>query len=146
MPNGTKCKILIIAWTDDYPVPEVYTPTMTHYRAIKPWQVHYADPVRGVSGDRLALGRPDDDFPGWIWATTADGRAGWVPEAWLHAEGETGVLLRDYTAAELALEPGDEVSGELIVNGWLWATAVDGRMGWVPLACLIIEQDGINIK
>lgn len=115
---------------------------MTPYRAVKPWQIHYPDPIRGAAGGRLLLGRRDDEYPGWVWATAADGRAGWVPEAWLCVEGDTGVLLRDYTAAELALEPGDEVSGELTEGGWLWATAVDGRMGWVPLACLIIEPIG----
>jgi hypothetical protein len=46
-------------------------------------------------------------------------------------------LLRDYTAAELALEPGDIVAGELVEGGWLWATAADGQVGWVPLGCLI---------
>jgi hypothetical protein len=45
-------------------------------------------------------------------------------------------LLRDYTAAELALEIGDVVTGELSEGGWLWATAADGRTGWTPLHCL----------
>ena len=106
------------------------------YRATKGWAVTYPDPIRGAAGDRLALGRRDDKYPGWVWATAADGRAGWVPESWLHVEGESGVLLRDYTAAELALEIGDVVTGELSQGGWLWATAADGRTGWTPLHCL----------
>jgi hypothetical protein len=110
---------------------------MAQYRAIKPWAVHYPDPIRGAAGDRLTLGRRDDEYPGWVWATAADGRAGWVPESWLRVGGDVGVLLRDYTAAELALAPGDRVTGELVEGGWLWATAVDGQVGWVPLGCLI---------
>ena len=82
------------------------------------------------------LGRRDDEYPGWVWATAADDRAGWVPESWLRVEGERGVLLRDYTAAELPLTPGDEVSGELVLNGWLWAMNAAGERGWVPLSCL----------
>ena len=62
-----------------------------------------------------------------VWASAADGRAGWVPEGWLQVEGKSGVLLRDYTAAELPLEPGDMVSGELIESGWLWAIDAGGR-------------------
>ncbi len=106
---------------------------MTAYRALKLWAIHYPDPIRGAAGDRLTLGRRDDEYPGWVWATAADGRAGWVPESWLRIEGESGVLLSDYTAAELALEPGGIVTGELSEGGWLWATAADGRKGWVPL-------------
>ncbi|HNS39005.1 MAG: peptide-binding protein [Anaerolineae bacterium] len=109
---------------------------MPSYRAIKTWQPQYPDPIRGAAGDRLALGHRDDEFPGWIWAVDAAGRQGWVPESWLRIEGEGGILLRDYTAAELALEPGDVVSGELAESGWLWATTPDGRMGWAPLGHL----------
>jgi hypothetical protein len=106
---------------------------MATYRAVKPWAVHYSDPITGAAGDRLALGRRDDEYPGWIWATAADGRAGWVPESWLRVEGESGVLLRDYTAAELPLEPGDVVRGETLESGWLWAANKAGEWGWVPV-------------
>ena len=123
---------------------------MTTYRAIKSWQIHYPDPIRGVTGDRLSIGRRDDGFPGWVWATAADSRAGWVPESWLSVEGNSGVLLRDYAAAELALVPGDMVSGDLVESGWLWATAADGQIGWAPLDCLeLVRRDGrspINLR
>jgi hypothetical protein len=108
---------------------------MPTYRAVKAWEVHYPDPITGQAGDRLALGRRDDEYPGWIWATDAAGRAGWVPESWLRVAGENGILLRDYTAAELPLSPGDVVNGDLELYGWLWATAGD-RTGWAPLDCL----------
>lgn len=115
---------------------------MTTYRAIKPWHIHYPDPIRGTVGDRLALGRRDDEYPGWIWAE-ADGRAGWVPESWLRIEGESGILLRDYTAAELPLEPGDVVNGDLVEGGWLWSTTAGGQAGWAPLDCLeLVRRDG----
>jgi hypothetical protein len=110
---------------------------MATYRAVKPWQVKYTDPIRGAAGDRLTLGRRDDEFPGWVWATATDGRAGWIPEAWLRIEGESGVLLRDYSAAELQLEPGDLVNGEVVESGWLWATDATGQEGWVPLPSLL---------
>lgn len=116
---------------------------MKTYHAIKPWQVHYPDPIRGAAGDRLILGRRDDEFPGWVWATADDGREGWVPESWLRVEGEKGVLLFDYNAAEMALAPGDMVRGDLVESGWLWATAADGQMGWAPLDCLeYVRRDG----
>lgn len=109
---------------------------MPSYRAVKAWPIHYPDPIRGVAGDRLALGRRDDEYPVWIWATNAADRAGWVPESWLRVEGGSGILLRDYTAAELPLEPGDMVSGELVESRWLWATDTNGRTGWAPMDCL----------
>jgi hypothetical protein len=109
---------------------------MATFRALKPWQVHYPDPIRGQAGDRLTLGRPDEEYPGWVWATAPDGRSGWVPESWLRVDGDSGVLLHAYTAAELPLAPGDVVNGELVLNGWLWATNAAGNQGWVPIACL----------
>jgi hypothetical protein len=113
---------------------------MPIYHAIKPWSVHYPDPIRGAAGDRLALGRRDDEYPGWVWATAADGRAGWVPESWLRVEEEQGILLHDYTAAELPLVPGDFVSGIVELNNWLWAINAAGEQGWVPLNCLSLEE------
>lgn len=110
---------------------------MTTYQATKSWAIHYPEPISGRAGDTFALGRRDDEYPGWVWATAADGRAGWVPEDWLDVAGDVGVLRRDYTAAELALEPSDRVTGELVQSGWLWATAADGRVGWAPLDCLV---------
>ena len=116
---------------------------MTTYGALKPWAIHYSDPIRGRAGDTFALSRRDDEYPGWVWATAEDGRAGWVPESWLRVAGDSGVLVRDYTAAELALEPGDVVSGDLVESGWLWARADDGRSGWAPLECLArVRRDG----
>ena len=46
-------------------------------------------------------------------------------------------LKTDYTAAELPLTPGDVVSGELTLSGWLWASDAEGRQGWTPLDCLV---------
>lgn len=112
---------------------------MATYHATTAWHVQYTNPIRGAAGDRLTLSRRDDEFPGWVWATAADGRAGWVPESWLRVEGDSGTLVRDYIAAELPLEPGDVVSGELVLSGWLWATSADGRVGWAPLHCLARE-------
>jgi hypothetical protein len=113
---------------------------MPTYRTIKPWQVNYHDPIRGAAGDRLALDQRDDEYPGWVWATAADGRAGWVPESWLRVEGDSGVLARDYTAAELPLSPGDVVIGELVLSGWVWGTSGNGEQGWAPLDCLVAAE------
>ena len=109
---------------------------MITYRAVKPWQVQYTYPIRGAAGDRLTLGRRDDEFPGWVWATAADGREGWVPESRLRVEKESAVLLCDYDATELSIAPGDVVSGNLVESSWLWATNETGKKGWVPLDCL----------
>ena len=116
---------------------------MKTYLATKPWQITYPDPIRGTAGDKLVLGRRDDEFPGWVWVTSASSHSGWVPESWLRVEGDIGVLLSDYNATELLLTPGDTVIGEIVESGWLWATATDGRTGWVPLDCLqFVRRDG----
>ena len=45
-------------------------------------------------------------------------------------------MLRDYTAQELGVRAGTEVSLGEAIHGWVWATDTDGHAGWIPLTCL----------
>ena len=96
----------------------------------------YPDPITVRAGDRVQVGHDDPQFPGWRWCTGPDGRQGWVPEQLLQRNGEEAVMLRDYTAKELRVRAGAEVSIGEAIHGWGWATDADGRTGWIPLTCL----------
>jgi hypothetical protein len=105
-------------------------------RVAKDYTPQYPDPITVRAGDLVRVGGDDPEFPGWRWCTGPDGREGWVPEPFLqHADGEA-IMLRDYTAKELAVRAGDEVSLGEAMHGWVWATDAVGHSGWIPQSCL----------
>jgi hypothetical protein len=101
----------------------------------------YHDPITLRAGDRVHVGREDTEFPGWRWCAGPDGRQGWVPAEWLQHHGAEAAMLRDYTAQELGVRAGAEVRLGEPMHGWVWATAADGRAGWIPLTCLALATD-----
>lgn len=100
----------------------------------------YPDPITVRAGDRVQVGRDDPEVPGWYWCTGPDGRMGWVPERLLRRDGPAAVMLRDYTARELRVLAGAEVSLVDAMSGWAWVTDADGRAGWIPETCLVPER------
>lgn len=90
-------------------------------------------PLSGRKGDRLSFKRKETEWAGWLWCTGSSGRSGWVPENWLEMEEKVAVLLRDYSAHELTVVPGQILSATLSESGWVWATTESGEEGWVPL-------------
>ena len=96
----------------------------------------YRNPIAARAGDRVQVGPADPEFPGWRWCRGPDGRQGWVPEEWLRQHGSEAAMLRDYTAQELGVRAGTEVSLGEAIHGWVWATDTDGHASWIPLTCL----------
>ena len=104
---------------------------------VKSYQVQYPDPIILRAGELVTLGTRDQEYPGWIWATSsADGRCGWVPQHFLAVDGTRGRALRDYSAQELAVTEGDGVQVIDQVLGWALVESDGGRQGWVPVASL----------
>ena len=56
-----------------------------------------------------------------------------MPQNWLKLDQEGAMLLRDYSAHELSVVPGQILSATLFESGWVWATTERGEEGWVPL-------------
>ena len=48
-------------------------------RVISHYRTQYANPIQFAQGERVTLGERDAEWPAFIWTTTADGNAGWVP-------------------------------------------------------------------
>jgi hypothetical protein len=105
-------------------------------RVVRDYVAQYPDPITVRAGDRVLVGVDDPEFPGWRWCTGPDRRAGWVPEPFFEAHGREAVMLRDYTARELTVSAGAEVSVGEAIHGWVWATDADGHTGWVPETCI----------
>lgn len=105
-------------------------------RAILAWAVTYPDPLTLLAGEAVQTGRRDEEWPGWIWCTKMDGKAGWIPESYLEIDEitQTARALRDYTAQELTIAPDERLLIDQIESGWAWVTNAAGQNGWVPLS------------
>ncbi len=111
---------------------------MQRFRAIADHDPAYPEPLMLRAGQRVRFERRETEWEGWLWCTSASGKTGWVPEAWLTLGDPSAVLQRDYCARELTVRRGTVVTGSLIESGWLWATTDAGVSGWVPLR--VLEQ------
>ena len=102
----------------------------------------FPDPLIAPSGTKLHLHYRADHEPGWVYATSPDGKEGWVPERWLHIEGNRATLKRDYNATELNLEVGDRLQVTSVIDGWYWARNEAGEEGWVPARVVKVLSQG----
>jgi hypothetical protein len=100
----------------------------------------YDDPLAVAAEERVVRDPAKrTDLIGWVWCKAADGREGWVPQAWLGgSDGST--LLRDFSAIELTVAAGDRLRLMYAESGFVWCQAQDGRRGWVPDAVLALES------
>jgi hypothetical protein len=64
------------------------------------------------AGETVEVQRADSDDPGWLWCRAADGREGWMPFEMLSRQESLAIVLRDYSAKELAVQPGEEIEVE----------------------------------
>jgi SH3-like domain-containing protein len=106
---------------------------------VREYAAQYADPITVHAGDRVLVGADDPAFPGWRWCRGPDGREGWVPEQLLRMDGSFALMLEEYTARELSVEIGADVTVRRVVDGWAWVAMPDGRAGWIPQACIAAE-------
>lgn len=118
-------------------------------QVIKTWRATDADSIGLQAGEIVRVGRPSEEWPGWVWCTGSTGKGCWVPESLLvlHDEGLTGWLSRDYSPIELNANLGEQLSLHEELSGWWWASNACGETGWVPAShlgdiMLIGEQTG----
>ena len=105
--------------------------------AIAAHRSNYPTPIAFLAGDKVKTGRPDDEFPGWIWCQTPDGNEGWAPQSFLEfGNGSTAVAKSDYNAKELNVEPGEILETIQTLSGWIRCRSESGDEGWVPAKVL----------
>ncbi|MBI2416390.1 MAG: hypothetical protein HYV28_00475 [Ignavibacteriales bacterium] len=120
---------------------------MNKYRAIASWQSVYHNPLMLKQGDRITIDwdrvETDSEWHGWVWGKTSNNE-GWIPEQLVQLSdtdkyNSSGIMIKDYSAKEHDVCPGEIVTGEKILNGWLWCTKIDyDDYGWLPLKVLTI--------
>jgi uncharacterized protein YgiM (DUF1202 family) len=96
------------------------------------YRVQYRTPVQVAAGEKVSVGRDDDEYPGWKWCKASNGREGWIPAELLSQEGGEAIVLQEYSAQELAVERGEEVEVEDERHGWLLVRNTRGQLGWIP--------------
>jgi hypothetical protein len=95
-------------------------------------------PIQLDIGERVEVGQRDDDWPAFVFASSARG-SGWVPERHLDRDGSVAVVTEAYDTTELPTHEGEEleVLREDSPSGWTWCRAKTGREGWVPERTLV---------
>jgi hypothetical protein len=92
----------------------------------------YPDPVSFCEGEEVGVYHGDDEYPGWVWIETRDGRKGWAPEEYLEIEGGGAKARCGYDSTELDTRKGETVSVILEISGWSLVENETGARGWVP--------------
>ncbi len=99
-------------------------------------RTQFTNPIHFKAGEKVLVGKRDEEYPGWIWTTLASGNSGWAPEELLSISGATAVALADYDATELPTESGERVRVIFAMLEWAWVRNSASREGWVPLKTL----------
>lgn len=114
-----------------------------NFDVIENWQATYAEPIRLDAGEPIFLTGRQDSWDGhiWLWARSAAGLEGWIPDS-LVAQGAAGPFAREnYTAVELTCQTGQVLAGEKEMHGWVFCRSQDGSAGWVPRRNLARSAD-----
>jgi uncharacterized protein YgiM (DUF1202 family) len=107
--------------------------TVPSTRIIREYTPQYSKPLSVAAGERVSVGREDDEFPGWKWCRASSGLEGWVPvELLSDASATETAALCDYSSRELAVQPGEEVTIEDSRHEWLLVRNKQGERGWIP--------------
>jgi hypothetical protein len=95
----------------------------------------HPNPVSFDAGATLAVGgRISDEYPGWVWARTVAGNAGWVPESILGlGDDGTARATEADTARELDANVGEVLTVIRESSGWCWGRNSRGDEGWIPV-------------
>jgi uncharacterized protein YgiM (DUF1202 family) len=105
------------------------------------YDTQYPDPLTMKSGDELRIvKRKDDEWPGWVFCETQNGKKGWVPENTIKIDADSAVAQQSYEAREVSVMEGEIVRIEKVESGWAWVTNMTNETGWVPLKNLKIVE------
>ncbi|WP_071795904.1 SH3 domain-containing protein [Natronohydrobacter thiooxidans] len=105
------------------------------FKVTEDWKASYLDPICLQAGDLLYLTGRQDNWDGhiWLWAKSAGGLEGWIPDSIVRKTNTGYVATEDYTAAELTCRAGQVVTREKETHGWVFCRLPDGPVGWIPL-------------
>jgi len=109
---------------------------MPRAKVIRSYKSAYPNPLIINAGQNLRIEKRESEWPGWTWCLDNNGKAGWVPSAYLSINGLTAKALVEYNANELTVETGDELEFIKEESGWAWCQDRNNNLGWVPISCI----------
>jgi uncharacterized protein YgiM (DUF1202 family) len=101
-------------------------------RIIMRFESQYSNPIEVAAGETVDVGDEDKEFPGWMWCSASNKREGWVPVELISMNDKGARVLEDYSARELSVMLGEEVTIEDARHGWLLVRNACGQRGWIP--------------
>ena len=105
------------------------------------FETKHPDPLTMNTGDELKiLTRKDEEWPGWVFCESGNGKQGWVPERIVKIEAKKAIAQQGYEAREVSVMEGEIVRIERVESGWAWVTNMTNETGWVPLRNLKIVE------
>lgn len=105
---------------------------MKRFSANTNYTVVDRSPLHIKAGDTVTVGPRDKSWPGWIWVSTADGRGSYVPEDILEIDGSRARVHTPFSARDLSVKSGEQVTALREISGWLWCRNDAGEEGWLP--------------
>lgn len=106
------------------------------YEATSDYEVIDRNPLSIKAGDKVKVGRRDEGWDGWVWVTSGDGSASYIPEELLVPEeasqGSEVSVNAEFTSKDLSVIKGEVVECLKEVKGWLWCRNGAGVEGWLP--------------
>lgn len=109
-----------------------YLLPMKRYVANADYEDRDSAPLFLEEGDVVTTGVADATWPGWVWAESAEGTKGYVPEEILESLG--GGYFRvtaSYDPTVLSLKRGDVLESARQIHRWHWCRNEQGNCGWV---------------
>ncbi len=89
-------------------------------------------PIRLKPGSAVTVGPADQAWPGWVWASDAEGNDGYVPEEILRDDGDGRFsALEAFDPSVLTIRRGDRIESLRQIHGWHWCRNEGGFEGWV---------------
>ena len=102
------------------------------YTANADYEDKNSNPLYLTAGQEVTSGPADKTWPGWIWATNANGNNGYVPAEILEPLGEDRwAAMKDFDPTVLKVLQGEEIESLRQVHGWHWCKNSSGDEGWV---------------
>lgn len=107
-------------------------------KIIKSYEIAYPDPLILKIGDIVTIIKKEEtpECVGWYFCKDQNGKEGWISKDFMTIEDSTGIMIKDYSAKEIAVEINDEVSVISESCGWVWCKKENGDEGWLPRSYL----------
>ena len=112
------------------------------YTVVEDWVATYSNPIQLTAQEQLELTGRHDNWDGhiWLWAKSAMGLEGWIPDSLVEEVDGLHRANEDYTAAEISCQAGQILQGLKHTHGWVFCHSPDGKLGWVPLKNLTLQS------